>query len=95
VISYPLSIYRGLKFGLILQPQSTPELYLEGKATRQVTLSKEHRGPRAVLNALERLANGYGPEVNRVRQDLVPRPASDFRASQLSNSLGLGRSVGA
>src|SRR5208337_2007207 len=29
-----------------------------------------HHGPRAVLNALERLANGYGSEITRLRQDL-------------------------
>src|SRR5207244_3938432 len=30
-----------------------------------------HQGARAVLNALERLANGYGSEIVRVRQDLA------------------------
>src|SRR5438445_12351023 len=38
---------------------------------RQSTLSREHQGPRAVLNALERLAGGYGSECVRVRQDLA------------------------
>jgi hypothetical protein len=33
-------------------------------------LSREHQGPRAVLNALERLANAYGSDCDRVRQDL-------------------------
>ena len=35
------------------------------------TLSRDHHGPRAVLNALERLADGYGSECDRVRQDLA------------------------
>ena len=34
-------------------------------------LNREHQGPRAVLNALERLATGYGSECERVRQDLA------------------------
>jgi len=34
------------------------------------TLSREHHGPREVLNALERLAGGYGPECDRVQRDL-------------------------
>jgi hypothetical protein len=34
------------------------------------TLSRDRQGPRAVLNALERLAGGYGSECVRVRQDL-------------------------
>jgi hypothetical protein len=34
-------------------------------------LSREHHGPRAVLNAVERLANAYDSECVRVRQDLA------------------------
>jgi N12 class adenine-specific DNA methylase len=67
----PLGIYRGLRFGLVLHPQFSPDVYLEGAITRQSMLSREHQGPRAVLNALERLANGYGSESVRVRQDLA------------------------
>jgi hypothetical protein len=66
----PLGIYRGLRFGLVLHPQYAPDVYLEGAATRQTMLSREHHGPRALLNAVERLAGGYGPECARVRQDL-------------------------
>jgi hypothetical protein len=33
-------------------------------------LSREHQGPRAVLNALERLASGYRSDCDRVQQDL-------------------------
>jgi len=66
----PLGIYRGLRFGLVLHPHFPPDVYLEGAATRQSMLSREHQGPRAVLNATERLANAYGSECDRVRQDL-------------------------
>ena len=66
----PLGVYRGLRFGLTLDPQFAPELYLEGTITRRSLLSREHHGPRAVLNALERLAGGYSSECSRVRQDL-------------------------
>jgi hypothetical protein len=34
-------------------------------------LSREHHGPRAVLNALERLASSYGSPCATVRQDLA------------------------
>jgi len=67
----PLGIYRGLRFGLVLHPQFPPDVYLDGAITRQSTLSRDHQGPRAVLNALERLATGYGSECVRVRQDLA------------------------
>jgi hypothetical protein len=67
----PLGMYRGLRFGLVLHPQFPPDVYLEGAITRQSGLSRDHQGPRAVLNALERLATGYGSEIVRVRQDLA------------------------
>jgi N12 class adenine-specific DNA methylase len=66
----PLGNYRGLRFGIALHPQFPPDVYLEGSTTRQTSLSREHQGPRAVLNALERLANAYGSDCDRVRQDL-------------------------
>jgi hypothetical protein len=66
----PIGNYRGLRFGLMLHSQFPPDVYLEGATTRQSALSREHQGPRAVLNALERLANAYGSECNRVQQDL-------------------------
>ena len=65
-----LGTYRGLRFGLVLHPQFPPDLCLEGATTRQSRLSRDHQGPRAVLNAVERLANAYGSECDRVRQDL-------------------------
>jgi hypothetical protein len=65
-----LGVYRGLHFGLVLHPHFPPDVYLEGAAMRQSMLSREHQGPRAVLNALERLAGGYGSDCDRVRQDL-------------------------
>jgi N12 class adenine-specific DNA methylase len=65
-----LGTYRGLRFGLVLHSQFPPEVYLEGGTTRQTMLSREHQGPRAVLNAVERLADAYGSECDRVRQDL-------------------------
>jgi hypothetical protein len=66
----PLGTYRGLGFGILLHSQFAPEIYLEGATTRQAALSREHQGPRAVLNALERLAGGYGSECDRVQRDL-------------------------
>jgi hypothetical protein len=66
----PLGTYRGLTFGIVLHSQFAPEIYLEGATTRLATLSRDHQGPRAVLNALERLAGGYGSECDRVHRDL-------------------------
>ncbi len=66
----PLGVYRGLRFGMVLHPQWAPEVYLEGEMTRLDTLSRDHHGPRAVLNALDRLEKSYADECNRARQNL-------------------------
>jgi hypothetical protein len=68
---FPVGIYRGLRFGMVLHPQFPPDVYLEGAIHRRSTLSRDHQGPRAVFNALERLAGAYGSECVRVRQDLA------------------------
>ncbi|HMP01729.1 MAG TPA: hypothetical protein PKC45_04425, partial [Gemmatales bacterium] len=65
----PIGTYRGLNFGMILHPHFPPDVYLEGATTRTYGLSKEHQGPRAVLNALERIATSYGSEIVRLRND--------------------------
>jgi N12 class adenine-specific DNA methylase len=67
----PLGTYHGLRFGIVLHPHFPPNIYLEGNAFRQTSLLRDHQGPRAVLNALERLSGGYGAECDRVRQDLA------------------------
>jgi hypothetical protein len=66
----PLGTYRGLRFGMVLDPSWAPEVFLEGTVLRKDTLSREHQGPRAVLNAVERLARGYGVECERTGKDL-------------------------
>ncbi len=66
----PLGVFRGLQFGLILHPHFPPDVFLEGAAARRSMLSKEHQGPRAVLNALDRLAGSYDSECERLQQDL-------------------------
>jgi N12 class adenine-specific DNA methylase/SAM-dependent methyltransferase len=66
----PLGVYRGLRFGVVIHPHSVPEAYVQGQAVRQDSLSRDHQGPRAVLNAVERLSRGHGVECDRLRQDL-------------------------
>lgn len=66
----PLGTYRGLRFGLVLCPHFPPEVYLEGAASRTDRLTRGSHGPRAVLNALDRLCAGYDGDLSRIRQDL-------------------------
>src|SRR6266851_6398144 len=79
---FPLGVYRGLRSGIVLHPQFPADAYLQGATTRQSMLSREHHGPRAVLNALERLASGYGSECTHVQQDLAIAEAQlrDYQA---------------
>jgi N12 class adenine-specific DNA methylase len=71
ITQVPIGVYRGMKFGIVLRPEGPPAVVLEGAIARQSDLSQEHQGPRAVLNALERLIGGYGREADRVREDLT------------------------
>jgi hypothetical protein len=80
-----LGIYSGLRFGLVLRPEFSPEVFLEGAATRFDTLSRDHHGPRAVLNALERLAEGFASEIAR-----APRFRLSPRRSSATTSLAFG-----
>jgi hypothetical protein len=66
----PLGIYHGLRFGIVTHSQFPADVYLEGAINRQSALSRDHQGPRAVLNAVDRLATAYGSECVRVQQDL-------------------------
>ena len=67
---FPLGTYRGLKFGIELNPNWSPAVVLEGAVNRHDALSRDSHGPRAVLNAVERIAGSYGGERKRTEQDL-------------------------
>jgi hypothetical protein len=65
-----LGCFRGLEFGIVLHSGGAADVYLEGAATRHGLLSRDHQGPRAVLNALERLADSYGGPLATAHRDL-------------------------
>jgi N12 class adenine-specific DNA methylase len=66
-----LGQYRGLEFGLVLHAGGAAEVFLEGAVTRHGLLSRDHRGPRAVLNALDRLADSYQEQRDATAADLA------------------------
>jgi N12 class adenine-specific DNA methylase/SAM-dependent methyltransferase len=68
---YPIGTFRGLSFGLVQHPNGAADVFLEGAATRHGMLSRDAHGPRAVLNALERLAVTYGSQCDTTRQELA------------------------
>jgi hypothetical protein len=67
----PLGRYRGLSFALVLDPAGAPEVCVKGAATRLSPLSREHHGPRAILNAVERVIDGYGAERATTEKELA------------------------
>jgi hypothetical protein len=66
-----LGEYRGLEFGVALHPSFAPEGFSEGELVRRDTLSREHHGPRAIWNAVERLAGGYDRACTELREELA------------------------
>jgi hypothetical protein len=69
-MSFPLGVYRGLAFSLELHPHDAPAVRVQGEASRSLELSREHRGPRAILNAVDKLIGGYEAERDRALRDL-------------------------
>ena len=68
---FPLGTFRGLAFGIILHPGGAADVTLEGQVSRTGMLSKESQGPRAVMNALHRLAASYEEQCDTARKELT------------------------
>ena len=62
--------YRGLDFGVVKYPGGAVDVYLEGQGFRTTQLCKDSHGPRAVWNALNRIADTYGERIAETREDL-------------------------
>jgi hypothetical protein len=67
----PLGQYRGLQFGLVQHPQGAPEVYVEGALRRYAPLARAVHGPRAILNAVDRLIGTAEPERDKATRDLT------------------------
>ena len=65
-----LGTYRGLECGMILHPLRGTEVHLDGAVRCRETLMRDNPGPRAVLNALERLADSYEGGIRQLRADI-------------------------
>jgi N12 class adenine-specific DNA methylase len=66
-----LGTHRGLEAGIILHPLGGTEVYLDGKVRCRETLMRDNPGPRAVLNALERLADGYDGDIRHLKAEIA------------------------
>src|SRR5262249_5078461 len=68
--SVPLGVYRGLTFGLTLHPHGSPDVYVAGALTRFHPLSRDSQGPRAILNAAERIITAYARNHDKATRDV-------------------------
>ncbi len=68
---FPLGVYRGLRLSLALYPSGTAEVELEGETKRHSALLRDSRGPRAVLNAAERIAESYDVRLSEAEKELA------------------------
>ena len=77
-----LGTFRGMGFGIVLHPSFAPEVYLAGAATRTTDAIARAHGPRAVLNALERLAGSRGQQLQETRREtaLAEGQLRDYRS---------------
>jgi len=66
----PLGVVRGLRFGLVQHPQGAPDVSIEGALRRSAPLARDVHGPRAILNAVERLIGSAEAERDKARRDL-------------------------
>jgi hypothetical protein len=66
----PLGVSRGLTFSLVLHPHGAPDICVEGALTRVSQLPRDFHGPRAILNAVERLIGSYATEREKTVRDL-------------------------
>ena len=67
---FTVGSYRGLDFGVVKYPGGAVDVYMEGRGFRTTQLFKDSHGPRAVWNALNRIADSYGERVAETREDL-------------------------
>ena len=80
----PMGTFRGVNFGVYLHPLGGMEAYLDGQVLRRTDL-RDNAGGKAVLNAVERLANSYGLEQERCEQD---KAVAEGQLADYQNRLG-------
>ena len=79
---FGLGQYRGLDFGVAKHAGGAVDVYLEGAGFRTAQLFKDSHGPKAVWNALNRIAGSYGERAAETREDveLARSQLADYEA---------------
>ena len=66
-----LGAFHGLEAGIILHPLGGTEVYLDGAVRCREQMIRDNPGPRAVLNALDRLADGYEGDIRHLKAEIA------------------------
>ncbi len=74
-----IGTFRGLALAVERHPGGSSDVLLSGATDRRATLSRDAQGPRAVLNAATRIADGYAEACDRIRAE------ADVCRSQLAD----------
>lgn len=77
---FRLGTYHGLEFGIQVTGYGARDVYLQGSGYRSESLAS-NAGPRAVLNAIGRLADTYAQRIDETRSNLAlaEQQLSDYR----------------
>jgi len=78
----PLGVFRGLAFAIERHPGGATDVVLTGKTDHATSLAKDSHGPRAVLNALNRICEAMPESITRVESQLTldEKRLCDFQA---------------
>ncbi|MCA9194596.1 MAG: DEAD/DEAH box helicase family protein [Planctomycetales bacterium] len=78
---FELGTFHGLKFGIQVTGYGTRDVYLQGSGFRCESLSREYAGPRAVLNAINRMVDTYALRIDDTRSALAlaEQQLADYR----------------
>jgi hypothetical protein len=68
---FGLGTFKGLEFAIDRHPGGATDVVLKGATERHWQLAKESQGPRAVMNALQRLVQSYSERVEHVQSDIT------------------------
>jgi hypothetical protein len=68
---YAIGKYHGLSFGIVRGVFGGADVYLEGQGYRTAQLSRHSQGPKAVTNALRRIADSYTEHCETAKKDLA------------------------
>jgi hypothetical protein len=66
-----LGNHGGPEARIILHPLGGTEVYLDEAMRCRGQLVRDNPGPRAIPNALERLADGYGRDIGHLRAEIA------------------------